>query len=136
MKQILHILRKDARHHWPEILAALILLTACFAEEPREWAHRAPTTPFFSFLAGALPVLLFVSWAFLIERLVHGESLVGERQFWITRPYEWRKLLAAQFLGIVNSERLANSDSAHSRCRSMMIFTRSLRESSSSPNMP
>jgi hypothetical protein len=101
MKQILHILRKDARHHWPEILAALILLTACFVEEPREWAHRAPTTPFFSFLAGALPVLLFVSWAFLIERLVHGESLVGERQFWITRPYEWRKLLAAKLLGIV-----------------------------------
>lgn len=30
--------------------------------------------------------------------MVHVESLVGDRQFWITRPYEWKKLLAAKGL--------------------------------------
>ena len=44
------------------------------------------------------PTLLVFAWAFLILRAVHAESLVGDRQFWITRPYEWPKLLAAKFL--------------------------------------
>jgi len=30
--------------------------------------------------------------------VVHAESLVGDRQFWITRPYEWKKLLTAKAL--------------------------------------
>ncbi len=34
----------------------------------------------------------------LIARVIHGESLVGDRQFWLTRPYEWKKLLAAKVL--------------------------------------
>jgi hypothetical protein len=34
----------------------------------------------------------------VIARLIHGEVLVGDRQFWITRPYEWAKLLAAKGL--------------------------------------
>ena len=29
-------------------------------------------------------------------RVVQGESLVGDRQFWITRPYEWPKLLGSK----------------------------------------
>src|ERR1019366_8950465 len=33
-----------------------------------------------------------------IARVVHAETLVGDRQFWITRPYEWTKLLAAKVL--------------------------------------
>ena len=40
-------------------------------------------------------------WIFLIIRVVHGENLVGDRQFWVTRPYQWRKLLAAKLLFIV-----------------------------------
>ncbi|MGC4054724.1 MAG: hypothetical protein QM757_38245 [Paludibaculum sp.] len=31
-------------------------------------------------------------------RLVQGEALVGDRQFWVTRPYIWYKLLAAKGL--------------------------------------
>jgi hypothetical protein len=33
--------------------------------------------------------------------VVHAETLVGDRQFWITRPYEWKKLLAAKVLFVV-----------------------------------
>jgi hypothetical protein len=41
------------------------------------------------------------TWWFLISRVVQSESLVGDRQFWITRPYEWKKLLAAKTLMIL-----------------------------------
>ena len=42
-----------------------------------------------------------LSWWLLISPVVHEENLVGDRQFWITRPYEWKKLLAAKMLFLV-----------------------------------
>jgi hypothetical protein len=39
-----------------------------------------------------------VSWWILIARLVHGERLVGHTQFWLARPYGWRRLLTAKLL--------------------------------------
>src|SRR5205814_2563869 len=50
------------------------------------------------FFAGCLVVLVPISWWLLIARLVHGERLVGNTQFWLTRPYEWPKFLAAKLL--------------------------------------
>src|SRR5437660_7280726 len=47
---------------------------------------------------GFLAVLLLVSWWLLIVRAVQSETLAGDRQYWITRPYEWKKLLAAKIL--------------------------------------
>jgi hypothetical protein len=49
-------------------------------------------------LPGLVNVLLPLSWIFLIVRVVQGESLVGDRQFWVTRPYDWKQLLAAKAL--------------------------------------
>ena len=100
MKQILHIFRKDVRHHWPEIFASLVLLVAFTAEQPRIWLDPVYPYRILTFLINALPALLFVSWAFVIVRLVHDESLVGDRQFWTTRPYQWPKLFAAKLLSI------------------------------------
>jgi hypothetical protein len=40
--------------------------------------------------------LVQVSWWLLITRVIHAERLVGDTQFWTTRPYEWKKLLAAK----------------------------------------
>jgi hypothetical protein len=37
----------------------------------------------------------------LVVRLIQGEPLVGDRQFWVTRPYVWYKLLAAKILFII-----------------------------------
>jgi hypothetical protein len=34
----------------------------------------------------------------VITRLVQSESLVGDRQWWITKPYEWGHLLSAKLL--------------------------------------
>jgi hypothetical protein len=53
------------------------------------------------FLSGPVVALLPVFWMFLIVRVVQGESLVGDRQFWVTRPYDWRKLLLAKALFVL-----------------------------------
>jgi len=49
-------------------------------------------------LASALEFLVPVSWWLLIARVIHAERLVGNTQFWLTRPYEWKNLLAAKLL--------------------------------------
>jgi hypothetical protein len=107
MKQILHILAKDSRHFWPEILISLALLGTFVWIEPSTWLLQAGlyamggggwTCPSdgAAFLAALLPLFIVVSWWLLIARVGHAEALVGDRQFWVTRPYEWKKLLAAK----------------------------------------
>jgi hypothetical protein len=48
-----------------------------------------------------LVLLIPIGWWLLISRAIHEERLVGDTQFWITRPYEWKKLLAAKLLFLV-----------------------------------
>lgn len=45
-------------------------------------------------------LLLPVAWWYLITALVHQEPLPGDRQFWVTRPYSWKSLLAAKLVFI------------------------------------
>jgi hypothetical protein len=108
MKQILHILAKDARHLWAEILLS-VAVTAAFAFAcPTNWRATegmhyfssgfTASTGEMQLFAGVLEFLVFVSWWLLISNLIHDERLVGDRQFWLTRPYEWKKLLAAKLL--------------------------------------
>jgi hypothetical protein len=101
MRQIVHIFRKDVRHHWPEILLSLALLVAYAMEQPRTWTGQLVENRFLAGVVNSLPALMVLAWAFLIVRLVQGETLVGDRQFWITRPYEWPKLLLAKLLSIL-----------------------------------
>lgn len=98
MGQILHIFRKDVRHHWPEILLCQAALAAYCWNEVRSWSERPRFSFSFNTLSTAIGVLLPLTWGFFVFRLVQSESLVGDRQFWITRPYEWKKLLAAKIL--------------------------------------
>ena len=44
--------------------------------------------------------LPLVAW-YLIARLIHAETLPGDRQFWITRPYRWQSLLGAKVLFVL-----------------------------------
>jgi len=101
MSPIFHIFRKDARHHWPEILLSWALIATFVWNQPRKWTGQSVDIRFISGLLNSLPLLIVLSWAFLTARLVQGESLVGDRQFWITRPYEWHKLLAAKLLSVL-----------------------------------
>jgi hypothetical protein len=109
MKQILHIFKKDARHFWLEILISLSLTAAFALIYPRQWSSfsyglgAVGGLPIVAgdeaqLLASLLVILVPVGWWILVTRVVHDESLVGDRQFWVTRPYEWKRLLAAKVL--------------------------------------
>ncbi|HEX4039215.1 MAG TPA: hypothetical protein VHX37_14250 [Acidobacteriaceae bacterium] len=108
MKQAIHIFAKDARRLWLEI-AVVLAVTALFAWlYPQTWM---PTRSYASMgmeagvsvrntsaLAGLVSVLVPVSWWILMTRLVQSENLVGDRQWWATKPYEWPQLLGAKVL--------------------------------------
>jgi hypothetical protein len=99
MNQTLHIFSKDARRFWPEIVISLALLAAfACVLHPAAQAHRFGTDVLYSLLQPILYVLIPISWWVLVSRVVHEENLVGDRQFWITRPYQWPSLLAAKLL--------------------------------------
>ncbi len=108
MKQILNIFRKDLRRYWRESAVSVALLLAYAWNDMKGWAGERNVAAYgigglisYQFLSGLVVVLLPVAWSFLIVRVVQGEALVGDRQFWITRPYEWKKLLAAKVLFFV-----------------------------------
>jgi hypothetical protein len=85
MRQALHIFRKDIRHLRLEI-CLVVALAAILA-----WQHADQWTQ----------VLFILAAAYLIARLIQDEPIPGDRQFWITRPYRWKSLLAAKVLFIL-----------------------------------
>jgi hypothetical protein len=106
MKQILHIFVKDARHQWLEITISLAVTLALVFTCSSRWRIGAAGVSFSPLgLASSLPdILVFIvplSWWLLISPVIHEEKLVGDRQFWITRPYDWKKLLAAKVLFLI-----------------------------------
>ena len=109
MKQILHVFVKDVHHQWLEILVSFAaILTLALTYHSRWQTDAGLYAVSFSIfgLVSHLPYLLafFVvplSWWLLISRAIHEEKLIGDRQFWITRPYEWKELLAAKLLFLV-----------------------------------
>jgi hypothetical protein len=102
MSQILHIFKKDTRRFWPEILVSSAILFAFVWVFPERWKVHHDQSQFFraqQFLA-YLSVLWPVGWALLVARVVQAEATVGADQFWVTRPYDWKKLLVAKVLFI------------------------------------
>jgi hypothetical protein len=100
MSKILHIFKKDIRRHWPEILICLALLALYTRRELHIWQNSSDrffASPFSFLLSGSyIPFFLVLSWVFLILRVVHSETLVGDRQWWVTKPYYWWQLLLAK----------------------------------------
>jgi len=96
--RVWNIFRKDVRHHWREIAASVALVAAMAWSDISEWMHpdSMVSAPFAAFVLQLVVPLVPISWMFLIVRAVQGESLVGDRQFWVTRPYDWRSLAAAK----------------------------------------
>jgi hypothetical protein len=98
MPQTIHILLKDARRNWAYI-AVVLAFTAMLTILTPKWVpiySRETQNP--NRLVDILDILLPAAWWFTIAHLIHGEALVGDRQFWVTRPYSWKSLLAAKFL--------------------------------------
>jgi hypothetical protein len=100
MSQILHIFKKDIRRHYPDILISLILLVlyAHYSLHTLKYSANDTTEIMYQLAAGYISFGLFLFWAFFIVRLVQDESLVGDRQWWITKPYVWWQLLLAKLL--------------------------------------
>lgn len=102
--QILHIFKNDVRHFWREIV---LMLAIVVAYGWRTSTHSQESGFFFadvgfSFSSEILSLLVPVSFVFLILRAVYAECPVGDRQFWVTRPYDWRQLLAAKLLFVAS----------------------------------
>ncbi len=87
MQQAWHIFRKDVRYLYREI-AFLIVLAAAGA-----WMPEGESADMGLIYAAAV--------AFTVARLIQAEAIPGQNQFWVTRPYRWRSLLAAKGLFLV-----------------------------------
>jgi hypothetical protein len=101
MKKVLHIFTKDIRHLWPEIMAIIALWVFAIWLAPDLWLPWDRQGEVARFGGAYLPLLLAFSWCFLIVRVIQEDKLVGNRQFWVTRPYGWKSLLVAKLLFIV-----------------------------------
>jgi hypothetical protein len=123
MRQALHIFKKDVRQFWYQIVLVLAV-TAMFAyTDIAPWARLPNYVPPFAFNAkplispdvdsfalgihatfsdvSMLPELLVLAWCCLIALVVHAEAIPGDRQFWLTRPYDRRSLWGAKALFVL-----------------------------------
>ncbi len=85
MRQTLHIFKKDVRYLSGEILLVIALAGVFAWKLAAQWAE----------------ILLPIAAVYLIARVIHAEAIPGDRQFWTTRPYRWKSLLAAKVLFIL-----------------------------------
>lgn len=89
MRQALAIFRKDIRRQGFRLALPLTLtvLVGCVDQ---------PTAP--GGIADLLYLVWIVCWIYVGTSVIQQESLPGDRQYWLTRPYDWRSLLAAKLL--------------------------------------
>jgi len=103
MSQIVHIFKKDVRRQWPEILIALALLGVYTRRQveiaPFDTVVDIRSLFIFQITRLVTPILVLF-WAFLILRVVQDERLVGDRQWWVSKPYVWWELLLAKLVFI------------------------------------
>src|SRR5271165_2344871 len=91
MQQVWHIFKKDVRYLRQEIAFLFALAVALY------WLGGLLRGD----ISDAFGVLVAITAAYTIARLIHAEALPGENQFWVTRPYRWQSLLAAKLLFIL-----------------------------------
>ncbi len=100
MEQVLRIFRKDVRRLWPGIVVviALIIVHAVIdARAPVIFPSGARMDSISTLLNMFLPLAIW----FLVAQVIFQEAIPGEQQFWLTRPYNWSKLLASKVLFVV-----------------------------------
>ena len=103
MNQVLHIFRKDLRHLWMEIAISWCALVIYVWQANEQWNPENMFEPryFSQFTEQLVLVLLILSWWVLLIRAIQDERLVGDRQFWVTRPYRWVELLSSKILFVL-----------------------------------
>lgn len=97
MNRILPLLRKDVKHLAPQtaVLWALMAL-ACYSDYNGEYAIPLTTRMILQVIAVLSPLLC----AALVVIAIQQESLIGDRQYWLTRPFTTRDLLGSK-LGFI-----------------------------------
>jgi hypothetical protein len=94
MRQALHIFKKDVRYlRWEIGISPLLMTTFVYTQLHRSLLRDGNSA--------IMSYLMLAFWAFLSARVIQAEPIPGDRQFWITRPYEWRSLLGAKLLFLV-----------------------------------
>ncbi len=94
MRQTLHIFKKDARHlRWEIALALLVLAAFAYSDARRDWSANDPVG-----LSNILKLFPLLAWFIQIARVIQAEAPPGDKQFWLTRPYSWKSLLAAKIV--------------------------------------
>ncbi len=101
MKQVVHIFRKDVRHHWLLIVTVLTLIAlharqAMFGQASVAVGASVSPIGLFYLLVGLSTVLMPLALVFAIAVVIQEEALVGTNQFWLTRPYSRRSLVCAK----------------------------------------
>lgn len=90
---------KDVRHVWRLLCVALpLMFLFAMTDIQRVVLHK-------SVLAATMWQLLYLAtplavWGF-VAALIHAEPLVGDRQYWLTRPFTWQDLTAAKGLVVL-----------------------------------
>jgi hypothetical protein len=101
MSSWIRIFQKDTQRLWPYVLIYLALLFLRLASDP---AYSAWNPLFenhhtdWKFLSGAL---IYADLIFLMAALIHQEALVGDRQYWLTRPLTRCQLLISKAVFII-----------------------------------
>ena len=101
MNQSLHIFRKDILHLRPELTNYIGLVAILSLVAPQTWEGAALHGTMLALFSNVLKGLIPIAMLMIIARLIHDESLVGDRQFWVTRPYAWTSLLSAKLLFVI-----------------------------------
>ena len=95
MRQALWILRKDIHRMRPRIAVVWLLMAAGAVVDSAAGRH-----PELANMRTLLVPIALAQW-FLVIPVVQEDRLVGDRQFWITRPYAWKSLLLAKLLFVL-----------------------------------
>jgi hypothetical protein len=112
MEQVLRIFRKDTRHLWPTVpvVLALIIVHAILDVRSSPFGRQGDVR--IDSISVLLKIFLPLAIWFLIAQAIFQEALLGEQQFWLTRPYRWTSLLASKalFVAVFTSLPLCLSD--------------------------
>jgi hypothetical protein len=95
MRNVLAILRKDVRRLRLEVLAFWLLLAITEVVEPFGvyWRDGDPLR---------VSTVALLACCYLITAAIHQETLPGDRQYWLTRPFTRRQLLLEKALFIAS----------------------------------
>jgi hypothetical protein len=91
------LFQKDAQRLWPYGLVYLALFTIRLLTDPLYTNWPLFASNWIELVRGLTYIAL---WVLIIE-LIHQEKLIGDRQYWLTRPFTWKQLVLSKGLFVL-----------------------------------